>query len=183
PSKRPMRRAELARQGVETTFTLMDGGKLGPRSDAVDLVFSQSVLEHVVDLRSTLAESRRVLRDHGRFVAWFGPIWPTYGGSHISELGYDHLLLNGDELLARARRVGGGWEYWLELGLFNNLRYQDYIDAISEHFEIEWLGVAGSRDGAMFRERHPQQWAYLRETWDEFDLLTRLVGVVARPRR
>lgn len=183
PTKWPRRRAELARRGVESTFTVMDGADLGLRDAAVDVVFSHSVLEHVTDLDSMLAESRRVLRSAGRFVAWFGPIWTTSDGSHIAQLAYDHLLLDESELSSRSRRVGDEPEGRLGHGLFNKLRYQDYVEAIGHHFEIEWLGVAGSREGALFRDRHPLQWAYLRERHDEFDLLTRLVGVVARPLR
>ncbi len=175
-------RARLAGQGVATTFTLMDGAQLGLAENSLDLVFSQSVLEHVVDMGSMLSEARRVLRPDGLFVAWFGPIWTTFGGPHVTELAYDHLLVDDRELCARARRVGDGWEHWLENGLFNRFAYQQYLDAFAEHFDIEWLAVAGSGDGAAYRDEHPAVWERLLENYTEFDLLTRLVGVVAKPR-
>lgn len=182
PSKWPGKRAELARQGIDATFSLMDGTALALVDGSVDVFFSQSVLEHVVDLETMLGEARRVLAPSGRFVAWFGPIWTTFGGPHMAELAYDHLLVDEDELLARARQIGSGWEYWLELGLFNKLRYDDYLDLMREHFELEWVGVAGSSEGAAYRDAHPDTWEQLLQDHAELDLLTRLVGVVARPR-
>ena len=175
------KRATLARQGVESTFLLMDGGSLALKSKSVDLVFSQSVLEHVMDLDATLAEARRILKPGGRFVAWYGPLWPTFGGPHVAELAYDHLLVDETSLIAKARAVGDGWEYWLELGLFNELRYDDYLELMGRHFDIDWVGVAGSREGAHYRDQYPEVWSQLCAAHSEFDLLTRLVGVVARP--
>ena len=181
--KWPLRRAQLARAGVRSTFSLMDAARLGLRDSSVDLVFSQSVLEHVVDMDSMLEETSRALNPNGTFVAWFGPLWTTFGGPHVADLAYDHLLVSESELLERARAVGDGWEYWLELGLFNRYRYQDYLDSIGRHYDIRWLGIAGSAEGAKYRDEHPDVWRSLLETHDEIDLLTRLVGIVATPKK
>lgn len=175
------RSAEKA--GVLASFAQSDGSRLAIADTSVDLVFSQSVLEHVLDLDAFLTECRRVLTDSGRFFAYFGPLWKTYGGPHIGELAYDHLLVDEAEYLDAAREVGGGWEHWLEQGLFNRLTLDDYLDAISDHFEIDRLGVVASREGLRFRQRSPETWSVLRRSHSERDLLTSLVSVVAKPRR
>ena len=45
----------------------------------------------------------------------------------------------------------------------------------------DWIGVSGSPEGARYRDEHPDVWAQLRENYSEFELMTRLVGVVGRP--
>lgn len=178
----PLRRLAHSR-GVHADFGLMDGAHLGLRDATMDVVFSQSVLEHVLDLDGFLAESARVLTSDGRFYAYFGPLWSTFGGPHVGALAYDHLLLDDDSYLEAAREVGGGWEHWLEAGLFNRLAFDEYVALLERHFVIERLGVVASRDGAAFKDRDPQTWSRLCEQHDEKDLLTNLVSVIARPRR
>lgn len=181
--KWPLRRAQLARVGVRSTFSLMDAARLGLRDESVDLVFSQSLLEHVVDMDSMLEETHRVLNPAGAFVAWFGPLWATFGRPHVTELAYGHLLVTEKELRERAQAVGGGWEYSLEQGPFNRYRYQDYLDRIRHHYDIRWVGIAGSAEAARYRGAHPDEWRSLLQSHDEIDLLTRLVGIVATPKR
>ncbi|MCP3934111.1 MAG: class I SAM-dependent methyltransferase [Actinomycetia bacterium] len=175
-------RTEAAVRGTNADFALTDGSRLAVRDASVDLVFSQSVLEHVLDLDSFLAESARVLGENGRFYAYFGPLWRSYGGPHVGALAYDHLLVGDDAYLEAARQVGGGWEHWLEEGLFNRLRFDDYIDKLSQHFEIERLGVVASTAGQEYRARDPHTWGRLKRDNDERDLLTNLVSVIAKPR-
>jgi hypothetical protein len=112
----------------------------------------------------------------------FGPLWHTFGGSHVSELGYDHLLLDREAILAKARDVGHGWEHWLELDLFNRLRLDDYLAAIERRFVVERLVISDSREGRRFRAEHPDEWKRLLATHEERDLLVRLVSVVSRRR-
>ena len=169
-------------RGTVANFGLIDGSHLALRDDSVDVVFSQSVLEHVLDLDTFLAESARVLRADGRFYAYFGPLWSTYGGPHVGALEYDHLMLDADDYLAAARAVGDGWEHWLEEGLFNHLRLEDYLELLDRHFRIERLGVVASKQGQAFRHREPHTWAELLRSNEEHDLLVNLVSVIASPR-
>jgi SAM-dependent methyltransferase len=157
----------------------MDAAALGFRNMSFDLVLSRSVLEHIVFFDIFLEESMRVLRPGGMFYALFGPLWPTYGGSHVGALGYKHLTLPETELLAEARAVGEGWELWLEKGLFNKLRLREYMDALGKYFEIRRVVIALSTEGLAYRKDHPAHWATLRQQWDEQDLLVRLVSVSA----
>jgi hypothetical protein len=87
------------------------------------------------------------------------------------------------ELLKRARKVGDGWEHWLELDLFNRMKYDEYIELLDRHFVLEWVGVSGSSDAAKFGDQHPDKWSRLLDHHDEMDLMVRSVGVVGRPRR
>lgn len=164
------------------SFLCADGASLALADRSVDVVTSRSVLEHVLDLGGFLDEAARVLSRDGIFHAVFGPLWHTFGGSHVTELGYDHLLLDGDAILAKARDVGHGWEHWLELDLFNRLRLDDYLAAIEHRFVVERLVIADSREGRRFRAEHPDQWKRLLAAHAERDLLVRLVSVVARRR-
>jgi SAM-dependent methyltransferase len=182
----PQRRAQLASRGIAATFTLMDGSRYGLRDNSVDVIFSQSVLEYVDDLDATLAEAARVLVPGGHFAAWFGPLWCTFDGPHVPELRYEHLRVDDEELIRRTRlanRGGERWEYWLEAGLLNRLRYEEYIDLLEKHFVLEWVGVTASSDGVAYRDSHPEVWSELVNSHDEVDLLISLVGVVGRPRR
>ncbi len=163
-------------------FGLMDGAHLALQDSTVDIVFSQSVLEHMLDLDGFLAEAARVLKPGGRFVAYFGPLWSTYGGPHVGALAYDHLLLDDQTYLDAARNVGGGWEHWLEAGLFNKLLFDDYLDAFERHFSIDRLGVVASREGEAFRHKDPHTWSRLLHNHDEKDLLINLVSVIASPK-
>ena len=164
------------------SFLCTDGAHLALSADSVGVVTSRSVLEHVLDLDGFLDESARVLTRDGIFHAVFGPLWHTFGGSHVAALGYDHLLLDGEAVLAKARAVGHGWEHWLELDLFNRLRLDDYLAAIERRFIVERLVIADSREGRRFRAEHPDEWKRLRTAHAERDLLVRLVSVAARPR-
>ena len=172
-----------AARGTTANFGLTDGSQLALRDKSVDVVFSQSVLEHVLDLDMFLDESARVLTDDGSFYAYFGPLWSTFGGPHVGALEYDHLFLEPDDYLEAAREVGGGWEHWLEEGLFNELRLEEYIELLEKHFHIERLGVVASKQGQAFRHRDPHKWAELLRTHEEHDLLVNLVSVIGRPRR
>lgn len=165
-----------------STFLCSDGARLGLSNRSVDIVTSRSVLEHVLDLGGLLDEVARVLTQEGIFHAVFGPLWHTFGGCHVTELGYDHLLLDREVVLAKARAVGNGWEHWLELDLFNRLRLDSYLDEIEQRFIIDRLVIADSREGRRFRAVHPDRWKQLVDAYAERDLLVRLVSVVARRR-
>jgi SAM-dependent methyltransferase len=166
----------------ETAFAVTDVSRLAIRAGSVDLVCSHSVLEHVVDLQSFLSEAHRVLRPSGVLYALFGPLWHTHGGSHVGDLAYDHLLLPPEHVLERARTMGNGWEWWLERGLFNGLRLEDYLRMIEQRFRVVRLVLAGSPAGERFRDDNPVTWCRLTREHSERDLLVRLVSVVAERR-
>jgi len=150
------------------------------RDASVDLVSSQGVLEHVTDVERFLRESWRVLRPGGFIHAFFGPLWHCYGGPHIGELEYDHLLLEREEFIAKARALNTGWSYWLEKQLYNNLVLEEYLELFMRHFQIERLALVGSPAGSAYKKAHPDRWAVLLQRAREHNLLTRLVSITAR---
>jgi hypothetical protein len=112
----------------------------------------------------------------------FGPLWFTFGGPHVGDLGYEHLLLPYDEFLDRVRQVGDAWQIrWAEDHCYNRLTLDGYVREFEKYFVIRRLAIAGSPDGVRFRAEHPVQWAQLVREFGEPALLTRLASVVATP--
>lgn len=164
-----------------TCALLMANGMELPLHDAsVDLVSSQGVLEHITDVERFLRESWRILRPGGFIHAFFGPLWHCYGGPHIGALEYDHLLLEREQFIAKARALNTGWSYWLEKQLYNNLVLEDYLDLFMRYFRVERLALVGSPEGNAYKKAHPDRWAVLLQSARERHLLTRLVSVTAR---
>jgi SAM-dependent methyltransferase len=155
-------------------FERMNATQLTFPDESFDLVYSQGVLPHIMDLPAFLAGAQRVLRPGGIFYAFCCPLWRTYGGPHVGCLGYDHLLLPDPEFIARAKAVGNGWEHWLNLGLFNRLRFRELLEQVQRFFVVSHVGVIGSPEAERFRKRNPDVWAELRTRYDEEDLLIRL---------
>jgi SAM-dependent methyltransferase len=123
------------------------------------------------------SEAHRVLREGGVFHADFGPLWHTYGGPHIGALGFEHLRIPWNEFLEKARAIGNGWERWIEEGLFNHLRLEEYLALFAKYFEVEFLLVVGSPDAEKFKNEHPHEWQELRANYSESDLTVRLVSM------
>lgn len=61
--------AEAKKSGVYKRVLLADAVKIPLKSKTVDLVFSNSVLEHIRDLESVLREIKRVLKPGGLLIA------------------------------------------------------------------------------------------------------------------
>jgi SAM-dependent methyltransferase len=178
--------AESIRSGeagrLSLRFAKMDASSLGFRSESFDLVYSQGVLPHVTDLATFLDDAARVLRPGGVFYAFCCPLWWTYGGSHVHELGFDHLRLEESEYLDRAMKVEDGSWWWLKEGLFNKLRFRDVLGLIEERFDVIRVGVIEAPDARRFRKDRPDVWSELRRVYDEEDLMIRLTSFVARRR-
>jgi len=67
PSSRMLRRARAKSNASRVHLLRATGEAMPLTDDAVDLVFAPMVLHHFGDVSAALAESRRVLRDGGRF--------------------------------------------------------------------------------------------------------------------
>jgi SAM-dependent methyltransferase len=163
-------------------FLKMDASQLDFAPSTFDLIYSQGVLPHIVDVPSFLDGAARTLRSGGIFYAFCCPLWRTYGGSHVHALGYDHLRLPNVELLRRAKALQDGSAWWLELGLFNKLRFRDLLRLMEDRFEIVRVGIIEAPDGCRVRSQSPDEWQDLRRENDEEDLLIRLVSFTARRR-
>jgi len=73
-----------------------DAAALPFANESVDLVVSVAVYEHLLDLPTVLTETWRVLQPGGVQVAFFGPIWSSGRGHHVSvavdDVEYRHFL-------------------------------------------------------------------------------------------
>lgn len=166
--------------GWTVRFTQSDASALPFRNGSFDLLASFTVLEHVVSLELHMSEAHRVLRTGGSYYVVFGPLWPAYGGCHINSIGYAHLLLGNDALLKSARAAADGEKEWLEQGLLNRCKYEDYIQAICPHFRIEYEAWIISKQGLRFRNKNPAVWGKLLERHGEMDLLLSAVYLLLR---
>ncbi|MBK9180747.1 MAG: methyltransferase domain-containing protein [Acidimicrobiales bacterium] len=167
---------------IPIQFSKMDAAALGFRRESFDLIYSQGVLPHIVDVRAFLDDAHRVLRRGGVFYAFCCPLWHTYGGSHVWDLGYDHLIDDPGLFLERATGVGDGSHWWLEQGLFNKLRFAELYALVAERFELLSVGVIGTPDGRRVKRDEAATWCSLRGRYSEEDLMIRLVSFTARKR-
>lgn len=175
-------KSRAAATGISVSFATADGTQMPFRDGSFDLVYSISLLEHLPDLGRFLAEAHRVLRRTGRIYSLFGPMWFTYGGPHVGQLGYEHLLLPRESFLDRVREVGDPWQVrWAEQDCYNRLTLEGYLQEFEKHFTVQRLAVAGSPDGERFRAERPTEWARLAQEFGEAALLTRLASVLATP--
>lgn len=88
--------------GGQLPLVLGDGAALPFRSHSFDLVISNNVFDHIVQLPETLEECYRVLRPGGQMVVTFIP-WYHPGGSHLRDfiyIPYANLLFSEKALLA-----------------------------------------------------------------------------------
>ncbi|MDQ6949655.1 MAG: class I SAM-dependent methyltransferase [Actinomycetota bacterium] len=165
---------------VPACFAKMDASHLGFAPRSFDLIYSQGVLPHIVDVPSFLSDAYDALRPGGIFYAFCCPLWRTFGGSHVHDLGYDHLRLSEADLLERAIALRDGTYWWLGKGLFNKLRFRDLLGHVEDRFDVIRVGVMEAPDGKRYRRTNPVDWAGLRQDHEEEDLLIRLVSLTAR---
>jgi SAM-dependent methyltransferase len=178
-------RQESQKYGLRLHFAVMDAQWLALKSSSrFDLIYSQGLIEHIVDVEAFLKQCASLLKPSGRFYAYFGPLWRSYGGStHLGMLGYDHLMVPWEEYLRYAKLVGDGWEHWAETGLFCRLSWDEIRELIEKYFEIERIALLGGADTRWFRRTYPSKWQRLLEKYPEKDLNFRLASVIAHRRR
>lgn len=107
-----------------------------------DIISSDAVLEHVVQMKPVLNEFRRILKPGGILYSSFGPLWYSWGGDHVSgfdqiENGFNHLLLKKESYKKYLDTMGDfshdehDGRTWIENDLFSKLRPQEYLDLLS----------------------------------------------------
>ena len=160
--------------GVDVEFHAAPLDDLSFVDDAsIDLVASDAVYEHVVDLAPVLAETRRVVKHDGAVYAAYGPLWYCAGGDHFCGRGglshvFDHVLLDDDDYRAYFERhrdpvedFQSGGRY-VELDLFSRMRTDDYLRRFDEAgFAREELVLEVSTDAAAFRRAYADRFAEL----------------------
>lgn len=165
-------RARLHRQGIQADFIQTDlRNALPPPSEPCDVLVSFAVLEHLRDMRETLSRLQPILTKDGLFAALWGPMWYSFSGDHIAaeigfDSGYEHVIRAPGDYLEWYKQhprnrdgVQRGEPTWLELGLHNFARYDEYIAAIRGIFgSIRYLQWQISTDAFRWRDRFPNKW-------------------------
>lgn len=107
-----------------------------------DIISSDAVLEHVVQMKPVLTEFLRILKPKGILYSSFGPLWYSWGGDHVSgfdhiENGFNHLLLEKEKYKQYLDTMGDfshdehDGRTWIENDLFSKLRPQEYLDLLN----------------------------------------------------
>jgi SAM-dependent methyltransferase len=172
------------RDGVR--FLRADARALPFADNAFDLVASTALLEHVAGVDAAVREMSRITRPGGLIFANFGPLYHTYGGAHF-EGAYEHLWMNDEQLEAYlvARGIPSEMDdglLWLRNGMFSRLRYDDYVEIIKRHCDIEHLVLAVSQPALRYKREHAAEWRALTARFAEEDLLTFSITVWLRPK-
>ena len=187
----------LREYGIPVTFVQVDlRQRFVPKHDPVEILYSSAVLEHLRDMDESFAIVRPLMRPDGWFAAQWGPMWYSFSGDHIAaelgnDFGFEHVRLSADDYLKFYREhprnrdtVARGEPTWLELGLSNFARYDEYIDSIQSHFgRIQRMHWQVSTEAFEWRSRR-------RGDWDEMlaknsaigplDLVLQQADVIAR---
>jgi hypothetical protein len=164
---------------------------LGRRTKG-DLVISFAVLEHLRDMDSCFEQIKGMIRNEGWFASQWGPMWYSFSGDHFSsesgfEMGYQHLLLSPAEYLeyynthphniADSRACGATW---LELGLQNFARYDEYLAAIKKWFgPVTFLKWQLSAEAFRWANRYPNKFRHILEKHPHLKPLDLVLGGAA----
>jgi ubiquinone/menaquinone biosynthesis C-methylase UbiE len=160
-----------------------------------DLIVSNAVLEHVMNLDLACQEMSRVLTADG--LAWhqFGPLYFSHGGDHCisaygQEHGFDHLfleekayknLINDSKFFETTSDPHQN--YWAEIDLFSFLRTSEYIQILNKYFKIEHSILNISTESIHFRNNYPDKWSDLISNGvNEIDLLSTSMSIILRNR-
>lgn len=169
---------------------------LSPAHEPADLILSFSVLEHLRDMERSFEIMRPLVKPYGWFASLWGPMWASFTGDHIAaelgeEFGFEHLRLDPEAYLnfykthPRNREdVAKGVPTWLELGLHNFARYDEYESAIAKAFgRVCYRRWQLSEEAFRYRTRFPQRWNEIlarHQSLRPLDLILQGCSVVAR---
>jgi SAM-dependent methyltransferase len=162
-----------------------------------DMVISNAVLEHLQDMDDNFISLKQLLNPQGYFASQWGPMWYSYSGDHIAaELGFDagfeHVRLSPEEYMEFYKShprnrdtVARGEPTWLELGLHNYRRYDEYIGAIQTSFgPIRWLKWQLSPEAFRWRDGRQEDWNQmlkLNADLSALDFVLNGAAVIASP--
>ncbi len=111
------------------SYYTFDCSRIPFEKSSMDLVIANHVLFYCEDIRKVLKESRRVLRDGGRFIC------SAYGSSHMQEITqlvqeFDpHIVLSADRLYERFG-LDSGRQILEQSGLFDSIELNRYEDSL-----------------------------------------------------
>jgi SAM-dependent methyltransferase len=188
---------ELASKNIAVDFYQCDLRKSLPTdTEQCDLLISFEVLEHFRSMSEIFSNLQPLLARDGWFAALWGPMWYSFSGDHIAaelgfEKGYEHVRLSPDEYVSfykthprNAAEVEKGTPTWLELGLHNFARYEEYLVEIKRSFgEIKWLVLSVSIEGWKWRTVFSDKWELILKNnshLQPMDLLIQSACVLSR---
>lgn len=154
-------------------FLAGDARRLPFRDDTFDIVSSEALLEHVQEPDRAIAEFHRVVKPGGVVYSIFGPLYFTSGGAHYGGE-FEHLLQNHDDFVRwlKARNDPGDEEGlgYLDAGMFSYWTADQYLREFHKYRILSSAALLAP-EARRFRQRHPLEWARLREKHTERDLL------------
>lgn len=131
----------LGKDSSRFSYYTFDCSLIPFKDSSMDLVIANHVLFYCEDIGKVLAETRRVLRDGGRFIC------STYGNRHMQEITqlvqeFDpHIVLSADRLYERFG-LDNGRQILEESGLFGSIelcRYEDSLIVTQAQPLIEYI--------------------------------------------
>ena len=155
------------------------------RRESFDVIVSDAVFEHIMDLPACLEQCAYALAPNGAVYASFGPIYRSWGGTHVNlglEHGYDHLLMTEAEYELQLTPQYASQRIWWDDELLNGLAVREYLEIFQRQFRIDYLGVVLSWQGICFMKQFPETWQRLLAQNDKKDLLIKSLIVVLRKR-
>jgi SAM-dependent methyltransferase len=183
------------RYGVEVRFEQLDlRNPIPAEIPQADLLLSFAVLEHLKEMDASLEKLKQFLRPGGRFGSIWGPMWYSYSGDHIAaelgfEHGFDHVLLDDSDYFEFYKShprnrdaVRNNEKTWLELGLSNFARYQEYLDSVRRIFgQPTYLLWQVSDEAIKYKNQYPERWKQMlaaRPYLTQLDLMLNSVGAL-----
>ncbi len=162
---------------IDVRFLQADMSDLSPIEEGwADVVITDAVFEHCVDLKAVLGQIRRTLRPGGLLYASYGPLWFSPAGDHYSTRGglqsvFNHLLLEKgayqaffEKHLQSQEDPQNGGRYVL-IDLFSKLSSDQYLELYEQlGWQRRSLVLELSPLTIQFKKIHQQQWqALLRQ--------------------
>jgi ubiquinone/menaquinone biosynthesis C-methylase UbiE len=176
-------------RGVDAEFVLAGGERLPFADDTMDAVVTFDVLEHVRDVRQTLAECYRVLAPGGVLIAVFPPFYcPTeHHLSGVTRTPALHWMFSGEVLYQAyrelvAERPDSAWY----LPESDHLLPWERLYTLNGCTVRKWLGCVRDQGWEVDRQlllpwpattRVIAQRPALRRLWKAFRVLTRVPGL------
>ncbi len=83
---------------------------LNIKDNSIDYIVSRATFEHIMNLKSVLKESYRILIPKGKLFTSFSPIWRNYYGSHLGHVlpfPWTHLIFNEESVKYTLEKITG----------------------------------------------------------------------------
>mgnify|MGYP006420646543 CR=1 FL=1 len=168
---------------TEIEFFQSDINKLHDIQDeAIDIIGSDAVFEHLREFKISLKEMHRVLKKDSVLYATFGPLWCSWGGDHLSgskglEHGYNHIAMEKEDYNNFIDTFGefthdeGDGRTWIYNDLFSYLKPKEYLDELTQMgFKASYSSAIIDPRALSFKNKYPQEYEKLIKKYKFSDL-------------